>query len=82
MLWFYIVPERQMPLLDALAMPWQVVHKDNRQSWVAVIDPEEPPRDALPVPRTHTGACSLRNSSNSSRKPSWSWRMRRPNVWP
>ena len=58
-LWFYIVPERQMPLLDGLAMPWQVVHKDNRQSWVAVIDPEEPPRDALPVPRTHTGAVSL-----------------------
>jgi V/A-type H+-transporting ATPase subunit I len=59
MLWFYIVPERQMPLLDALTKPWQVVHKDNRQSWVAVIDPEEPPRDALPVPRTHTGAVSL-----------------------
>jgi V/A-type H+-transporting ATPase subunit I len=59
MLWFYIVPERQMPLLDALTMPWQVVHKDNRQSWVAVIDPEEPPRDALPVPRTHTGSVSL-----------------------
>ena len=58
-LWFYIVPERQMPLLDALTMPWQVVHKDNRQSWVAVIDPEEPPRDALPVPRTHTGSVSL-----------------------
>jgi len=59
MLWFYIVPERQMPLLEALTMPWQVVHKDNRQSWVAVIDPGEPPRDALPVPRTHTGAVSL-----------------------
>ena len=59
MLWFYIVPERQMPLLDALTMPWQVVHKDNRQSWVAVIDSGEPPRDALPVPRTHTGAVSL-----------------------
>jgi V/A-type H+-transporting ATPase subunit I len=58
-LWFYIVPERQMHLLDDLTMPWQVVHKDNRQSWVAVIDPEEPPRDALPVPRTHTGAVSL-----------------------
>jgi V/A-type H+-transporting ATPase subunit I len=58
-LWFYIVPERQMPLLDALTMPWQVVHKDNRQSWVAVIDPEEPPRDALPVSRTHTGSVSL-----------------------
>jgi V/A-type H+-transporting ATPase subunit I len=59
MLWFYIVPERQMHLLESLTVPWQVVHKDNRQSWVAVVDPEEPPRDALPVPRTHTGAVSL-----------------------
>jgi V/A-type H+-transporting ATPase subunit I len=59
MLWFYIVPERQMDQLETLAVPWQVVHKDNRQSWVAVIDPQEPPRDALPVPRTHTGAVSL-----------------------
>lgn len=58
-LWFYIVPERQMPSLDALSSPWQVVHKDNRQSWVVVIGPEEPPGDALPVPRAHTGPLSL-----------------------
>jgi V/A-type H+-transporting ATPase subunit I len=59
-LWFYIVPERQMHLLDELALPWQVVHKDNRQSWVVVIDRQEPPGQALPVPRAHTGALSLR----------------------
>jgi len=58
-LWFYIVPERQMHLLDELALPWQVVHKDNRQSWVVVIDRDEPPGDALPVSRAHTGALSL-----------------------
>jgi V/A-type H+-transporting ATPase subunit I len=58
-LWFYSVPERQMHLLEALALPWQVVHKDNRQSWVVVIDREEPPAEALPVPRAHTGAQSL-----------------------
>jgi V/A-type H+-transporting ATPase subunit I len=58
-LWFYIVPERQMRLLDELSLPWQVVHKDNRQSWLVVIDPQEPPGDALPVPRAHTGALSL-----------------------
>jgi len=58
-LWFYIVPERQMHLLDDLSLPWQVVHKDNRESWVVVIDPKEPPGDALPVPRAHTGALSL-----------------------
>ena len=58
-LWFYIVPERQMHLLDELSLPWQVVHKDNRQSWVVVIDRDEPPADGLPVPRAHTGAQSL-----------------------
>lgn len=58
-LWFYIVPEREMRLLDELSLPWQVVHKDNRQSWVVVIDRTEPPADALPVPRAHTGAQSL-----------------------
>ena len=58
-LWFYIVPERQMRMLDELSLPWQVVHKDNRQSWVVVIDRKEPPGDALPVPRAHTGALSL-----------------------
>ncbi len=58
-LWFYIVPERQMHLLDELSLPWQVVHKDNRQSWVVVIVRNEPPGDALPVPRAHTGALSL-----------------------
>lgn len=58
-LWFYIVPQRQMHELAQLTLPWQVVHRDHRQSWVAVINAEEPPRDALPVPRAHTGALSL-----------------------
>jgi len=58
-LWFYIVPERQMHLLEELALPWQVVHKDNRQSWVVVIDKDEPPAEALPVARAHTGPLSL-----------------------
>lgn len=58
-LWFYIVPQRQMGQLATLELPWQVVHRDQRQSWVVVIDPEEPPREALPVPRTLAGALSL-----------------------
>ncbi|NCA68920.1 MAG: V-type ATP synthase subunit I [Sphingobacteriia bacterium] len=57
--WFYIVPERQMAQLARLELPWQVVHRDQRRSWVVVIHPEEPPREALPVPRTQAGALSL-----------------------
>ncbi len=58
-LWFYCVPLRRLKELEGLDLPWQVVHRDNRQAFLVVIAPEEPPADALPVPRTHTGALSL-----------------------
>ncbi len=58
-LWFYCVPLRRLKELDDLELPWQVVHRDNRQAFLVVIAPDEPPADALPVPRTHTGARSL-----------------------
>ena len=58
-LWFYCVPLRRLKELEGLELPWQVVHRDNRQAFLVVIAPEEPPAEALPVPRTHTGALSL-----------------------
>ena len=58
-LWFYIVPVAAMVQVRALELPWQVVHRDNRFAYVAVIAAEEPPASALPVPRTHTGALAL-----------------------
>lgn len=58
-LWFYVVPHYKMRWLQSLELPWQVVQRDSRNSFVVVIAPEEPPADALPVPRTHTGALSL-----------------------
>jgi len=58
-LWFYSLPLRRLKELDGLELPWQVVHQDNREAFLVVIAPEEPPPDALPVPRTHTGALSL-----------------------
>ena len=57
--WFYIIPQRRMRELRGLDLPWQVVHRDQRQSWVVVIHPEEPSREALPVRRAHTGALKL-----------------------
>jgi V/A-type H+-transporting ATPase subunit I len=59
-LWFYRVPLRRMNQLEGLGLPWQIVHRDNRQAFLVVISPAEPPPDALPVPRSHTGALSLR----------------------
>ncbi|MCF7991517.1 MAG: V-type ATP synthase subunit I [Thiohalocapsa sp.] len=58
-LWFYCLPLRQLSALQALDLPWQIVHRDNRQAFLVVIAAEEPPPDALPVPRVHTGALSL-----------------------
>jgi len=58
-LWFYIVPVTAMVQVRALDLPWQVVHRDNRFAYVAVISEVEPTADALPIPRTHTGALSL-----------------------
>jgi len=58
-LWFYIVPVTQMREMTGTKWPWQVVYRTNKVAYVVVIAPEEPPANAYPVPRTHTGALSL-----------------------
>jgi len=58
-LWFYVLPHYKMRRLSGLRRPWQVVHRDSRNSFVVVISADEPAADELPVPRTHTGALSL-----------------------
>jgi V/A-type H+/Na+-transporting ATPase subunit I len=58
-LWFYVVPCDTCSELDALELPWQVVHKDNRFGYVVVVSREEPATGLLPVPRTHTGSLPL-----------------------
>jgi V/A-type H+-transporting ATPase subunit I len=58
-LWFYRLPLRQLAALDDLDLPWQIVRRDNRQAYLVVIAAEEPPPDALPVPRDHAGALPL-----------------------
>lgn len=58
-LWFYRLPVNQLRALQAVNLPWQIVHKDHRMAYVIVISREEPAENLLPVPRTHTGAFSL-----------------------
>ncbi|WP_048305647.1 V-type ATP synthase subunit I [Halomonas sp. PR-M31] len=55
-LWFYEVPNYRARQLTDVALPWQEVHRDNRNRYIAVISQEEPAADAMPVPRTHTGS--------------------------
>lgn len=54
-LWFYIVPSDRLRLLPKDGPAWHIVHQDPRQAHVVVIARDEPPREAMPVPRIHTG---------------------------
>lgn len=58
-LWFYLVPNYRMAEVAKIDLPWAVVHRDNRYSYVAVIAEEEPRANQMPVPRTHTGSVPL-----------------------
>ncbi|GLR63541.1 V-type ATP synthase subunit I [Marinospirillum insulare] len=53
--WFYLVPNFKMKEVEALSLPWTVVHQGNRNSYLVVVSPEEPAANLLPVARTHTG---------------------------
>ncbi|WP_027960619.1 V-type ATP synthase subunit I [Halomonas halodenitrificans] len=59
-LWFYEVPHYKARQLGDVALPWQEVHRDNRNRYIAVIAREEPAVNTLPVPRTHTGSVPRR----------------------
>jgi V/A-type H+-transporting ATPase subunit I len=52
-LWFYVVPHKDMPKLQASASVWEIIRRDNRFCYVIVVDEEEP--SELPVPRVHLG---------------------------
>jgi V/A-type H+-transporting ATPase subunit I len=52
-LWFYLVPHHLMNRVEASALNWAAVHKDERFDYVVVISEEEP--EGMPVARTMTG---------------------------
>lgn len=55
-LWFYVVPRKEMPKVEASGLAWQVVRSDPRFSYVVVASESEP--QGLPVPRSHLGSQS------------------------
>ncbi|MBO9997660.1 MAG: V-type ATP synthase subunit I [Cyanobacteria bacterium SID2] len=57
-LWFYQVPNKKAKQLQTLELPWQQVGRDQLHVYVVVVAKEEPPSDALSVPRTHAGSVS------------------------
>ncbi|MFC6669183.1 V-type ATP synthase subunit I [Marinobacterium aestuariivivens] len=58
-LWFYRLPLHQLRQLPRRDLAWQLVHRDHREAYLVLISRDEPPADALPVPRVHTGPLSL-----------------------
>jgi V/A-type H+-transporting ATPase subunit I len=53
-LWFYVVPHKDMPKIVASGSVWEIIRRDNRFCYVAVVDEEEP--SEMPVPRVHLGS--------------------------
>ncbi|MGI6244862.1 MAG: V-type ATP synthase subunit I [Pseudochelatococcus sp.] len=58
-LWFYALPIHQRAALDRVALPWQIVGKGTTTLFVAIVSPDEPPVDVLPVTRARTGGVPL-----------------------
>ena len=56
-LWFYIVPHKDMKKVEATDLIWEVIFRDNRFCYVAVISEGLP--EGMPVERVRTGNKSL-----------------------
>lgn len=63
-LWFYIIPKRLMKQLHECNYVWQTVYQNNLFCYVVVISETEPPENALPVARTHSGSQPLSTLEN------------------
>ncbi len=56
-LWFYVVPHKEMHLVKSTDLIWEVISRNNRSSYVAVISEDLP--QGMPVERVRTGNRSL-----------------------
>jgi V/A-type H+-transporting ATPase subunit I len=61
-LWFYIVPHKDMPQVEASDLIWEVVFRDNRFCYVVVISENQPA--GMPVKRVRTGGKSISQLEN------------------
>ncbi|MGD9224928.1 MAG: hypothetical protein PVF26_00430 [Desulfobacterales bacterium] len=56
-LWFYVVPHKDMKQVETTDLIWEVIFRDNRFCYVAVISENQP--EGMPVERVRTGNKSL-----------------------
>lgn len=59
-LWFYKIKHKDIALIPSDFIFYEV-HRDDMFVYLVVIAKDEPPANAFPVARTHTGAISLEN---------------------
>lgn len=62
-LWFYVMPNGEMSALkEALkesALPWELIHQNQKDSYVIIVSDEEPEERLLPTRRSHVGKIPL-----------------------
>ena len=58
-LWFYVLPLGEQSALDSIELPWQIMGKDQKHTYVIVISDQEPAEDLLPVVRSRVGSVPL-----------------------
>jgi V/A-type H+-transporting ATPase subunit I len=58
-LWLYPLPIKARRALDRLDLPWSIVGKGPTTLHVAVVAPDEPPAEMLPIKRIRAGAGPL-----------------------
>jgi V/A-type H+-transporting ATPase subunit I len=61
-LWFYIVPHKDMKYVESTDLIWEVIFRDNRFCYVAVISESLP--EGMPAERVRTGNKSLSQLEN------------------
>ncbi|MGI9276356.1 MAG: V-type ATP synthase subunit I [Endozoicomonas sp.] len=62
-LWFYVLPlgelENLKQAMTESELPWEVIHRDQKDAYVIVVSSEEPAEDLLSVSRSHVGMVPL-----------------------
>ena len=62
-LWFYVLPLGDMDALKLALkeneLPWEIIHRDQKDAYVIVVSQDEPAEDLLPAVRSHVGMVPL-----------------------
>ncbi|WEM41394.1 hypothetical protein PTW35_12245 [Photobacterium sp. DA100] len=57
--WFYLLPLKKLSAMAEVDLPWQEVHRDQKNAYIVIVSESEPDPVLLPVDRSHIGGNSL-----------------------